>query len=724
VSSLFARAVVRARVLVVAGWIAAAAAATVYLPGLAEAEGSPLGGLVAADAGALDVEERSARTFGVPILSRVAVVQRDPTGLSAPELARLVRRAVRVNTRDDPLLATIRFALPIANTAALLPGSREAGTTAITYLYFEPDASLRARDALGHTYASRIAADGDHLVGVTGPIPARLEQWEAIEGALPLVEVATVALIALVLGLAFRAPGPPLIALAAAAIAYLVSVRVVAWLGIELGLTVPREVEPVMVVLLLGVVTDYAVFFVAGARRRLRESGDARAATIETTTQYAPIVATAGLIVVCGTATLLVGRLEFFRALGPGAAVTVAVALVVSLTFVPALLALLGRHAYRPSLGRRTLDEEGAPPGWQARAVRLASARPVALVLAVVVVAALLLAARPVRDADLGVTVMRGLPEGAEPRVAAAAAAKGFAAGILSPTELFLTGPGLRERTPELVRLQRLIERQPGVAAVIGPRELPPQIGLDAFVAADGSAARYAIVFDRGPLSAQALDALRALERRLPRLLAAAGLPAAEAALAGDTALAAGTVASAEADIRRVAVAALLVNLALLALFLRALVAPLYLVAASALSLAAALGLTAAVFEGWLGNVDLTYYVPFAAAVLLLSLGSDYNLFVVGRVWQEAERLPLRDALAYAVPRASATITVAGITLAFSFALLALVPLLPFREFAFLMCIGVLLETFVVRTILVPSLIALAGDASWWPGRRRPPADV
>jgi RND superfamily putative drug exporter len=314
---------------------------------------------------------------------------------------------------------------------------------------------------------------------------------------------------------------------------------------------------------------------------------------------------------------------------------------------------------------------------------------------------------------------MRGLPAGSEPRVAAAAAARGFASGILSPTELFVSGGQLRGRTDALVRLQRLVERQPGVAAVVGPRELPPRIGLAAFVAADGSAARYAVVLADGPLSARAIEHLRALERRLPALLRTAGLGDATAELAGDTALAAQTVGQVERDIQRIAAAALAVNLVLLALFLRALVAPLYLVAASALSLAAAVGLTVLFFQGWLGHVDVTYYVPFAAAVLLLSLGSDYNLFVVGRVWQERRRLPLREALVFAVPRASATITVAGLTLALGFAMLALVPLLPFREFAFLMCVGVLLETFLVRTVLVPALIALVGDASWWPGRRR-----
>ena len=161
-----------------------------------------------------------------------------------------------------------------------------------------------------------------------------------------------------------------------------------------------------------------------------------------------------------------------------------------------------------------------------------------------------------------------------------------------------------------------------------------------------------------------------------------------------------------------------LVNVVLLALFMRALVAPLYLVAASILGLLASLGLTTFVFQDLLGEDDLTYYVPFAAAVLLVALGSDYNVFVAGRIWEAARRMRLREAIAVAAPQAAPAVTVAGLALAASFALLAIVPLRAFREFAFVMAAGVLIDTFIVRTLLVPALTSLFGESGWWPGRR------
>jgi RND superfamily putative drug exporter len=154
-------------------------------------------------------------------------------------------------------------------------------------------------------------------------------------------------------------------------------------------------------------------------------------------------------------------------------------------------------------------------------------------------------------------------------------------------------------------------------------------------------------------------------------------------------------------------------------------VAPLYLVAASVLALAASLGLAVYVLQDLLGYDELTFYVPFTASVLLVALGSDYNVFLAGRIWQEARHRPLREAVAVAGARAATPITVAGIVLALSFALLALVPLRPFRELAFVISLGLLIDAFLVRTLLVPALITLVGPVSGWPRRlRRVPAQA
>ncbi|MDQ4071509.1 MAG: MMPL family transporter, partial [Actinomycetota bacterium] len=350
-------------------------------------------------------------------------------------------------------------------------------------------------------------------------------------------------------------------------------------------------------------------------------------------------------------------------------------------------------------------------------AVGLASTRPVATAVGCALV--LLAAASGLVGLKVGNPLVRGLPEEADARLAYAQASEGFAPGILSPTVTVVRNPSIVLERRELARLGGLLERQPGVAEVVGPGDQPFRGAFGAVLSRTGDAARYVVFFSASPLGASAIADLRRIERRMPGLLLLSGLSAfSKTSFAGDTALIAETVAETRSDLARIAPTAAAVVFVILAIFLRALVAPLYLVAASVLALAAALGLTKYVFQDLLGFGELTYYVPFAAAVLLGALGSDYNVFLTDRVWQEARRRPLREAVAIAGARAATPITVAGLVLAFSFALLAIVPLRPFRELAFAMAVGLLLDAFLVRTLLVPALISLVGERSAWPGTR------
>jgi RND superfamily putative drug exporter len=698
----------RLRFLIVPLWIALALLAWDRLPSIGQERSSPLGGLVPKNAGAVGVERREFRDFGSVLSSRVAVVQRRAGGFRNGEERRVYERALRIDRHQLPLFRHIAFALPITNARGLFPSSRERDTTAVTFLYYAPGTSLNAQLGLADSYAQRIGNRGDALIGVTGSLAARQAEWQEIENRLPLVTAATIAFIALVLVLVYRALAPPVVALAAALIAYVISTHLVEWLARKRGGAIPQEVDPVLVALLLGLVTDYAVFYFSGLRQRLASGDDSFAATEETARANTPIILTAGLIVAAGTFTLVAGTLPVFRAFGPGLALTVLVSLAVSLTFFPAALAILGRYFFWPRTAP-TEDQNGDEVG---RLARFRAGRAVSFVLAFVAVALLGAAAFWTKDTALGFTIVRGQPAHAEVKLAEQAAALGFDRGIIAPTTVLIEGSGLDtpDKRARLVAFERLLEKQDGIAGVVGPRE---QIRIErvprVFVNRNGTAARLAVIFEQEPYGSKAVDIFRDLRERSPQLLERVGLDETRVDLAGDTALAVETIDAVRRDVLRVAAAVLLANFLLLALFLRALAAPLYLLAASTLGLAASLGLTTLVFQHVLGHQDLTYYVPFAGAVLLLSLGSDYNLFVVGRIWQETEQRPLREAIAYAVPRASRTITTAGMILSGTFALLALIPIRPMRELAFAMAAGILIDTFIVRTLLVPSLVAVFG---------------
>ena len=718
----FATTVVRLRWLVVAGWLVAAAAATLWLPSLQQAESASLEDLVPEDAEAVRTAERSTELFSVPITAQTAVVQRDPDGLSEDAQARVAERAVAAREESGDRIA---FALPLVNTARLVPGSREDSTTAITFLFFESGTSIGQETEIARDWTAReVAQPEDALVGVTGSVPARLAQWHEIESALPWVTVATIVLVFTILALNYRAVGAPLVALLGAGAAYLVAVRVAAWVGEQWGVAVPSDIEPILVVLLLGIVTDYSVFFLSGMRRRLAAGEPPVEAAIGATGQFLPIVATAGLIVACGAAALLAGQLEFFRAFGPGMALTVVVSLAVSLTLVPALMAIGGRATFRPSLAAAPPEERAGRPRrraetWPETLAQFATSKPVALVILVFTLAVAALASRGLAETELGFTAIRGLPADSEEQRAALAAGEGFAPGILAPTVLLVEQPDgpLDERS--FARLQERLAAEQGIAAVVGPADEAAR-EVEGLVVSDAApAGRFLLVLEDEPHGGPAIDTLERLREEIDSLVADSGFGEARAAFTGETALAAETVETLTGDLFRIAIAAFAVNLILLMIFLRAIVAPLYLLFASALAFAATLGLTTFVFQDLLGHDEITYYVPFAVAVLLLSLGSDYNVFLVGRIWQEAESGSVRDAVATAAPRASRTIAIAGLALAFSFATLAFVPLREFREFAFAMTVGVLLDAFLVRALVVPALVSLFGEVSWWPARRR-----
>ncbi len=752
----YARFVVFLRFPIALAWMAAVVAAVTSLPALSAEQHHGLHALVPADSPALAAELESIRDFGYPLLARTVVVQRDPNGLSTEAQARAVMRAVGLTRGEMPELRGIAAAVPATNALGLLPSAREQGTTALTYLFFSPDVSLGDQELLAERFVrEQIETDGDEAIGVTGAVPGRLEQAREILGHLTAVEILTVAVIAVIVGAHFRSVGAPALTLAAAAIAYLLSTRALAWGLARSGGGFPEELGPLMVVLLLGIVTDYSIFFLEHARKRLRDGASARDASRHAASEIWAIVVTAGIAVAAGAFALLAAEAGTYRALGPGLALAVLIGLAVTVTFVPAMIGVFGGALFWPSLQpsrrqARGMQARAADPmrSIRSRITYAATSRWLAVPIAVVGIVALGVVAWGARSMQLGFSLVGVLPDDSDVKQAAVAAGRGFAPGIVSPAMLVLNaGEGDTLETEALGHLQSVLEEQAGVAGVLGPREvtalddilaagsaeaatgaaeaeLPDDAMEDvvgAFVTPDGTAGRMLLILDTEPLGAPAIETIERLRERLPSLLSRAGLDGVRAVFAGDTALAADTIEQTLHDLRRVGLLVVLFMLLLLVAFLRAAVAPVYLLAISLLAFLGSLSITAFVFREFFGVVTTSFFVPFASAVLLVSLGSDYNIFLVGRIWDEARWRPLREAIAVAAPDASRAIATAGITLAASFAVLAIIPITPMRQFAFTMAVGILLDTFLVRSVIVPAVMASIGPSSAWPGRFRRP---
>ena len=755
----YAAVIVALRFLIIGGWIAALALAVHFLPPLNATASGGLDALIPKNTPAASAEAEAARLFGAPLDAPVAVVQRDPHGMPKAALDRSVRQAIAVDQAlsghsssqaQDAQAATalaeagypdaarvaagpvspgppggipgLAAAVPLPNASGLVRGTREHDTTVITFLYFQPGTSLTAQtagaDAYVHWYLSYPSSD---VIGVTGAVPAEVAQDDIIQHYLPWVELFTVLGIAVIVGIRFRSVGAPLVTLACAGTAYLLSVRIVAWAAERMGASLPADVGPILVVLLLGVTTDYVVFFLSGMRARLAEGVPRLPAARLATAEFAPIILAAGLIVAATTASLMVARNQSLRDFGPALALTVLTAMAVSMTLAPALMSMFGGLLFRSVLSRRPAQARRARSAPDS-AARFAVTWPAALLAAAICTAGLLAIASFARHPQLDSPLVNELPPSSA-TYAQSAAAKGFAPGIVAPTDILVIGPGLAGQQPALARFQRELAAQPGVAETAGPATINQLSGLpggapNPLLAKSGNAARFIVVQDSDPLGATAISQLRTLTDNLPSLARSAGLAHVRVEVGGETALTDDAISSVLADLSRVVVAILVVSLVLLAVFLRSLLAPAYLLFASVLAVFASLGLTLLLSVRFLGVTSLVYFVPIAGGVLLVSLGSDYNVFVVGRIWEEARRRPLRDAVRVAVPRASRAITTAGVALAASFAMLAVIPLEQFRQTALLMGIGVILDAVVVRSVLVPALVVLFGRVGTWPAPR------
>jgi RND superfamily putative drug exporter len=702
------RAIVWLRFLIVAAWIAGVLLATMHLPSVFDSESGELGSLLPRSSAALEVERRAIHTFGLPLLSRTMVVAHNPGGFSPAQTAAASRYVAATDRNEGP--EAIR-AVPLTDAPGLLASHRTA-TTLVVYLYIDPSLGESDSQAAAERFAAGLKrVSGAEAVPVSGALPATRAETDIANRDILWVELATVLLVVAILAFYFRSLGVPLLGLGTVAVAYLVADRVLGWIAARYGLSIPREAEPVIIALIFGTLTDYLVFFVSGYRQRLQEGIETREAVTAVTGELLPVILTAALMIAGATLTLLLSGVRFLSAFGPSMAVAVAVAATAAVTLVPAILAIFGRALlwpHRPAAHEQDpTDEAGADRSARGRLIGVAVRFPVAVAIACLLV--LGAAATGIRELALGNPVIRGLPESSAPRQGYDLAAAGLGPGVLGPTMLVVEGAGVGARRGQLAALQAGLSEAEGVAGVVGPAEQPLKEPSGIMLAPGGDAARYVLVLDGDPDGARASDALSSLEADLPALLDRAGLPEATAGVTGDTTIATELSEDTWSAFAKVAPAALAVLLLLLWVLLRSWSAPLYLVGVSVLVVAAALGLTVYVFQDLLGYGELAFFVPVASAILLLALGADYNVFLISRIWREAETQELRPAIRTAGARAGRAITVAGFILALSFAAVALIPIQSFRELAFAMCAGLLLDTLIARTLLIPALVSLFG---------------
>jgi putative drug exporter of the RND superfamily len=537
---------------------------------------------------------------------------------------------------------------------------------------------------------------------VTGPAGLLADFAGGFAGIDGLLLLAAFGVVLLILVVVYRSPLLPLLVIGTAGLALSASVAVAYALATRGWITVNGQSQGIASILVVGAATDYGLLLVARYREELRRE-ESRFTAMRTALRrsWAPIVAS-GATVVLGVLCLLLSDLSSNRGLGPISAVSILLAVVAALTFLPAALVLLGRAAFWP-FRPRPGDEHAHGRGWQrvAGAVGRRPGRVLALSLGGLVLAA---AFAPTFDAR-GISLTDAIRGGSPAAAGQQALARHFDAGSADPA-IVLTP---EEDWPTVAAAAAGVA---GVAAVTpwtGNPGGPPVAAAQPVVA--GGLVRLDAVLAEAPDSDAALDVvtvLRATVRdAVPRAL-----------VGGSTA---GTLDARDTgarDLRVIVPSVLLVVGVVLAVLLRALVAPLLLVASVALSVAATVGVSALVFEHLLGFPASDPGVLLIGFVFLVALGVDYNIFLMTRAREESAAHGTRRGVLRALAVTGGVVTSAGLVLAATFGALAVLPLLILVQLAFIVGFGVLLDTFVVRTLTVPAAVHLLGERTWWPGRR------
>jgi RND superfamily putative drug exporter len=533
---------------------------------------------------------------------------------------------------------------------------------------------------------------------VTGPAGIFADFSSAFEGIDGLLLLAAFGVVLVILLVVYRSPLLPLLVIGTAGLA-LTAANAVAYLLADGGaITVNGQSQGIASILVVGAATDYGLLLTSRFREELRrERSKYTAMRIALRQSWEPIVAS-GATVVLGVLCLLFSDLKSNRGLGPISAVSVTLAVLAALTFLPAALTLLGRAAFWPFRPRYGVEPKHGR-GWQGVAA-LVGRRPrrvLAASLAVLVAAAVF---APTYEAD-GIPISDAIQGESDGVAGQEALGRHFDAGTGSPTVIVTP----EETWPAVAEAAAATD---GVAAVVpftaGP-PLPgaPPVVVDGLVRLDATLAV-------APDSVAAIETVKTLRTALDEADPAA-------LVGGETASNLDARDSAARDLRVIVPSVLVVITLVLALLLRSLVAPLLLIATVVLSVGATVGVAALLFDDVFGFPGSDPAILLIAFVFLVALGIDYNIFLMTRAREESAGHGTRDGVLRALAVTGGVITSAGMVLAATFGALSVLPLLFLAQMAFLVGFGVLLDTFVVRSLVVPAAVALIGGRVWWPSR-------
>ncbi|MHB1638773.1 MAG: MMPL family transporter [Candidatus Dormibacteria bacterium] len=587
---------------------------------------------------------------------------------------------------------------------------------------------------------------------LTGTLPTVIDSQRASRQSQRLTQLFSVIFILILLLVAFRAVLAPLVTLLPAALVLALSGPVVAE-ATHIGVQVSVITQVILIVLVLGAGTDYGLFLVFRTREELRRGLSPNEAVITAVATVGESITFSALTVIAALLSLILAQFGLYQSLGPALAIGVGLMLLAGLTLLPALLSIFGRAAFWPTKTRRQDRPNFGLYGWLARGV---VRRPAWILIAgVVVFGGLALGNLTTTTAGFGNT---SAPSGTDSAAGAAVLARDFPASNVRASAVLFRLPYSAWTDPAILstaqrRLEQTGQFQTVIGALGATRLHPAQVtqlhsllgapgllpeveprtdqvapaaynayrGLAQFVSPNGRTVQFSTLLRRNnDKSPVALAAVPQVRRAITAIAHAIG--ANDSGIFGVVPFAYDVQNLSSTDLLHIIPVVAILIAILLAIVMRSLVAPLYLVVSVVLSYLAALGLVGVVFVHVAGQDGINFILPFLMFVFLMALGSDYNILVMTRIREEAHSMPLRLAVQRSVGLTGTTVSTAGLVLGGTFAVLAIAGSggsggTQVEQIGFGIAAGVFMDTFIIRTLVVPAVVVVLGRWNWWPSR-------
>jgi uncharacterized membrane protein YdfJ with MMPL/SSD domain len=589
---------------------------------------------------------------------------------------------------------------------------------------------------------------------VTGPAAIAVDAGAVFRSIDLQLLLATVGLVLVLLVLLYRSPLLPLVPLLSVGVVVSAVQGLLAVAAARGVIAVGQMPANIATVLLFGAGTDYTLFIISRYREELRVEADRHVAMKKTMRAVGEAIASSAGAVLLAMLTLLLATLGLYTSLGWVLAIAMAVMLAAGVTLVPALLVTFGRVAFWPYVPRVGDSTRSGRQGLWFAVGRVSAARPRLVASAGLATLAILSLGN--LSAQQSFSLLGAFRAPTEAAAGFDVLRRHNPPGTIDPTNLYIQlDRPVYERLTAIDQAVSSAASVPGVAAVRGltrPDGKPPALspaqleayaaelpndvlsgqspappglpvrerlalGLLAagrqFVSTDESVTKLTVVFGDDPYGVAAIQRIEQLQHVVQNSLFASGVKG-EVLIGGQTAALADTMAASQRDTAIVIVAVLAVVGLVLAVLLRSLVAPIFLLAVLTLNFLAVIG-AAALVGRWAGTEGINYAIPLYTFVFLVSLGADYTIFLMSRVREEVRLLGTRPGVAIAVGRTGGVISSAGLILAGTFSVLAGLPLTVLFQLGACVAAGVLLDTFLVRPFIVPGLVIWLRRWAWWP---------